>query len=161
MIQTKTSHTYITIFSVVVDHNRNLKASTGRFELIYKERPNIKTNFSDKQLTVIGVNYFDKYKQEGPTGSTEPSIHSSVIKNILNINPEQVRHDVRRTLERILSIIHVEREKRIADKGLQQFQSETFKNMLAEFVSIISSTTIDLTRLQQTATTDSNATRPA
>lgn len=59
--------------------------------MIYKERPSVKLNCTDKQLVVTGVSYFDKYKQEAAVTTDEPSIHSNVIKTILNIDPEQVR----------------------------------------------------------------------
>lgn len=72
-----------------------------------------------------------------------PNFESGIIKSILNIDPEQVKRDVKQTLEKILAIIHDERERRIADKSQREYQSATFKNMLSEFVSIISSRTPD------------------
>lgn len=137
------------IFAVVVDHARNPKASTGKFELIYKDRQPGKICM-DKYLAVNGMNYFTKYKTADGLETDEekkkwsphsgtPNFESGIIKSILNIDPEQVKNDVKHTLEKILAIIHDEREKRIADKHQREFQSATFKNMLSEFVSIISS----------------------
>lgn len=128
---------------VTIDHARNPKASTGKFELIYKEN-NVQRINDDKcsLLSINGVNYFKKYKQgkdiNFPEKTKEDLEKNELIKNILKINPDQVKKDVKSTLEQILSIIHIEREKRLADQEKENNTSETFKTMLSEFVSIIS-----------------------
>lgn len=120
-----------------MDRGRNPNASTGKFELIYKDSRLPSINIS-ASLEVRGINYFTKYKSKKNVIPL-PEVRTGVIKNVLNINPDQVKNDVKDTLEKILSIIHVEKEKRITDKEEKESQSETFKNLLSEFVSIISS----------------------
>lgn len=103
------------IISVVVDYGRNLNAKTGNFELLYKQKIPPLPQCDEASLKLEGkplkADYFYTPEREI---SSEINKDSSEIINVNNTNHymSYIRKEMKKTLEKLLSIIRTERQRR-------------------------------------------------
>lgn len=129
-----------TYFLVVIDNTRNPQASTGNFELIYKEKPDACITKTKQKLEVAGCPIPDNYFCNlPPEQETKKKTSSTTAPKKLEVIPDPGKHLLRtgqtmkEALRNLLEIVKKEKLKRfvIANSTAEQqlFIKEYLKTM--------------------------------
>ncbi|KAF2879228.1 hypothetical protein ILUMI_26942 [Ignelater luminosus] len=136
IIKSNTTRRYIVQkYIVVIDYPKNPKASTGGFELLYKQEIHKLPDVESESLKLVGTRLSESYFYTPETkkdfGFKELcSSEDDISRQAHNIS--QISSDMKKTLENLLALIQAERERRNRLKHRYTSTNEQKRNKLSD-----------------------------